>query len=170
MVLWFEHITHVGLNGGASNIWDFVSGSFSPSPSPVFSSLSSATSSADVARLFRELDEAKKKIKQWEEAWHQVKQVSALNELSLQCMRLYIIVFSLYTDSKFLLFLITRLKFVPGLWSLPERCSRSKGTSENGWGRAAACRAEMGGNRAQAKRAARGLWCALSHPWNTSST
>lgn len=64
----------LGLNGGASNIWDFVSGSFSPSPSPVFSSLSSATSSADVARLFRELDEAKKKIKQWEEAWHQVKQ------------------------------------------------------------------------------------------------
>lgn len=29
-----------------------------------------------MARLFRELDEAKKKIKQWEEAWHQVKQVS----------------------------------------------------------------------------------------------
>uniref|UniRef100_A0A671UG13 Unk like zinc finger n=1 Tax=Sparus aurata TaxID=8175 RepID=A0A671UG13_SPAAU len=49
-------------------------GSFSPSPSPVFSSLTSTTSSADLARLFRELDEAKKKIKQWEEAWHQVKQ------------------------------------------------------------------------------------------------
>uniref|UniRef100_A0A8C6LS21 Unk like zinc finger n=1 Tax=Nothobranchius furzeri TaxID=105023 RepID=A0A8C6LS21_NOTFU len=49
-------------------------GSFSPSPSPVFSSLTSMTSSADLARLFRELDEAKKKIKQWEEAWHQVKQ------------------------------------------------------------------------------------------------
>ncbi|XP_029996614.1 putative E3 ubiquitin-protein ligase UNKL isoform X3 [Sphaeramia orbicularis] len=64
----------LGLNGGASNIWDFVSGSFSPSPSPVYSSLTSATSSADVARLFRELDEAKRKIKQWEEAWHQVKQ------------------------------------------------------------------------------------------------
>ncbi|XP_070836706.1 putative E3 ubiquitin-protein ligase UNKL isoform X4 [Chaetodon trifascialis] len=40
----------------------------------VFSSLTSTTSSADLARLFRELDEAKKKIKQWEEAWHQVKQ------------------------------------------------------------------------------------------------
>ncbi|KAM7371851.1 hypothetical protein PAMP_009060 [Pampus punctatissimus] len=66
--------TYLGLNGGASNIWDFVSGSFSPSPSPVFSSLTSATSSADLARLFRELDEAKRKIKQWEEAWHQVKQ------------------------------------------------------------------------------------------------
>ncbi|XP_069004881.1 putative E3 ubiquitin-protein ligase UNKL isoform X4 [Embiotoca jacksoni] len=64
----------LGLNGGASNIWDFVSGSFSPSPSPVFSSLTSTTSSADLARLFRELDEAKRKIKQWEEAWHQVKQ------------------------------------------------------------------------------------------------
>ncbi|XP_054616195.1 putative E3 ubiquitin-protein ligase UNKL [Dunckerocampus dactyliophorus] len=65
----------LGLNG-AGNIWDFVSGSFSPSPSPVFSSLTSASSggSVDVARLFRELDEAKKKIKQWEEAWHQVKQ------------------------------------------------------------------------------------------------
>uniref|UniRef100_A0A668AUP0 Unk like zinc finger n=1 Tax=Myripristis murdjan TaxID=586833 RepID=A0A668AUP0_9TELE len=64
----------LGLNGGASNIWDFVSGSFSPSPSPVFSSVTSATSSADLTRLFRELDEAKRKIKQWEEAWHQVKQ------------------------------------------------------------------------------------------------
>ncbi|CAJ1076051.1 putative E3 ubiquitin-protein ligase UNKL isoform X2 [Xyrichtys novacula] len=64
----------LGLNGAASNIWDFVSGSFSPSPSPVFSSLTSATSSSDLARLFRELDEAKRKIKQWEEAWQQVKQ------------------------------------------------------------------------------------------------
>ncbi|KAM9784635.1 putative E3 ubiquitin-protein ligase UNKL [Syngnathus typhle] len=60
----------LGLNG-ASSIWDFVSGSFSPSPSPVFSSL---TGSGDVSRLFRELDEAKRKIKQWEEAWHQIKQ------------------------------------------------------------------------------------------------
>ncbi|XP_010794525.1 putative E3 ubiquitin-protein ligase UNKL isoform X6 [Notothenia coriiceps] len=64
----------LGLNGGASSIWDFVSGSFSPSPSPVFSSLTSSASSADLARLFRDLDEAKRKIKQWEEAWHQVKQ------------------------------------------------------------------------------------------------
>ncbi|XP_060946037.1 putative E3 ubiquitin-protein ligase UNKL isoform X2 [Limanda limanda] len=64
----------LGLNGGASNIWDFISGSFSPSPSPVFSSLPSITSSADLARLFRELDEAKRKIKQWEDAWLQVKQ------------------------------------------------------------------------------------------------
>ncbi|KAM8845513.1 putative E3 ubiquitin-protein ligase UNKL isoform 2-T2 [Spinachia spinachia] len=64
----------LGLNGGPSSIWDFVSGSFSPSPSPVFSSLTAATSSADLARLFRDLDEAKRKIKQLEEAWHQVKQ------------------------------------------------------------------------------------------------
>uniref|UniRef100_A0A671SGE0 Putative E3 ubiquitin-protein ligase UNKL n=1 Tax=Sinocyclocheilus anshuiensis TaxID=1608454 RepID=A0A671SGE0_9TELE len=68
----------LGLNGGAGGIWDFMSGSFSPSPSPVFSSLTSSTvgsSSADIGRLLRELDEAKRKIKQWEEAWHQVKQV-----------------------------------------------------------------------------------------------
>ncbi|XP_059414596.1 putative E3 ubiquitin-protein ligase UNKL isoform X3 [Carassius carassius] len=67
----------LGLNGGAGGIWDFMSGSFSPSPSPVFSSLTSSTvgsSSADIGRLLRELDEAKRKIKQWEEAWHQVKQ------------------------------------------------------------------------------------------------
>ncbi|XP_053707723.1 putative E3 ubiquitin-protein ligase UNKL isoform X2 [Synchiropus splendidus] len=64
----------LGLNGGASSIWDFVSGNFSPSPSPVFSSLTSSSTSTDVARLFRELDEAKRKIKQWEDAWHQVKQ------------------------------------------------------------------------------------------------
>ncbi|XDV12653.1 hypothetical protein PO909_001258 [Leuciscus waleckii] len=65
------------LNGGAGSIWDFMSGSFSPSPSPVFSSLTSSTvgsSSADIGRLLRELDEAKRKIKQWEDAWHQVKQ------------------------------------------------------------------------------------------------
>ncbi|KAI2666072.1 hypothetical protein H4Q32_009841 [Labeo rohita] len=63
--------------GTTRGIWDFMSGSFSPSPSPVFSSLTSSTvgsSSADIGRLLRELDEAKRKIKQWEEAWHQVKQ------------------------------------------------------------------------------------------------
>uniref|UniRef100_A0A673FNY2 Putative E3 ubiquitin-protein ligase UNKL n=1 Tax=Sinocyclocheilus rhinocerous TaxID=307959 RepID=A0A673FNY2_9TELE len=73
----------LGLNGGAGGIWDFMSGSFSPSPSPVFSSLTSSTvgsSSADIGRLLRELDEAKRKIKQWEEAWHQVKQVRCAAE------------------------------------------------------------------------------------------
>lgn len=84
-----QQITHLGLNGGASNIWDFVSGSFSPSPSPVFSNLTSTTSSADLTRLFRELDEAKRKIKQWEEAWQQVKQVSVTSKLSLQYMTAY---------------------------------------------------------------------------------
>uniref|UniRef100_A0A8C6WM30 Unk like zinc finger n=1 Tax=Neogobius melanostomus TaxID=47308 RepID=A0A8C6WM30_9GOBI len=63
-----------GLNGGSSSIWDFVSGSFSPSPSPGYNCLTSGASSTDVNRLFRELEEAKRKIKQWEEAWHQVKQ------------------------------------------------------------------------------------------------
>ncbi|XP_064178413.1 putative E3 ubiquitin-protein ligase UNKL isoform X3 [Anguilla rostrata] len=62
-----------GLNGGAGgSIWDFVSGSFSPSPSPVFSSVAAATpGGADLPRLRRELDEAKRKIKQWEDAWQQ---------------------------------------------------------------------------------------------------
>ncbi|TRY86262.1 hypothetical protein DNTS_015835 [Danionella cerebrum] len=67
----------LGLNGGVGGIWDFMSGSFSPSPSPVFSSLGSNTTgpnTADVSRLLRELEEAKRKIKQWEDAWLQVKQ------------------------------------------------------------------------------------------------
>ncbi|XP_006637127.1 putative E3 ubiquitin-protein ligase UNKL isoform X2 [Lepisosteus oculatus] len=66
----------LGLNGGAGSIWDFVSGSFSPSPSPGFSTIASATASsgADLARLRRELDDAKRKIKQWEDSWQQVKQ------------------------------------------------------------------------------------------------
>lgn len=49
----------------------------------MFSSLTSTTSSTDLARLFRELDEAKKKIKQWEEAWHQVKQVSVIKVIAI---------------------------------------------------------------------------------------
>uniref|UniRef100_A0A3B3RC96 Unk like zinc finger n=1 Tax=Paramormyrops kingsleyae TaxID=1676925 RepID=A0A3B3RC96_9TELE len=67
----------LGLNGGHGSIWDFVSGSFSPSPSPVFSSIAPAAvnaGSADLPRLFRELDEAKRKIKHWEEAWQQIRQ------------------------------------------------------------------------------------------------
>lgn len=55
-----------------------MSGSFSPSPSPVFTSVNTMSpSSADLPRLRRELDEAKRKIKQWEEALQQVKQVRA---------------------------------------------------------------------------------------------
>ncbi|XP_014649083.1 PREDICTED: putative E3 ubiquitin-protein ligase UNKL [Ceratotherium simum simum] len=69
----------LGLNGVPGNIWDFVSGSFSPSPSPILnagpaSSSSTSPSSAELARVRRQLDEAKRKIRQWEESWQQVKQ------------------------------------------------------------------------------------------------
>uniref|UniRef100_A0A8D0CJU5 Unk like zinc finger n=1 Tax=Scleropages formosus TaxID=113540 RepID=A0A8D0CJU5_SCLFO len=66
----------LGLNGGAgSSIWDFVSGNYSPSPSPVFSTVAPVTSSStDLSQLRRELEEARRKIEQWEEAWRQVKQ------------------------------------------------------------------------------------------------
>lgn len=40
---------------------------------------------------------------------------------------------------------------------MPEGCSESKGTSEERRGRAAAGRTEVGGDRAQAERAAGGL-------------
>ncbi|XP_029326787.1 putative E3 ubiquitin-protein ligase UNKL isoform X5 [Mus caroli] len=69
----------LGLNGVPGSIWDFVSGSFSPSPSPILNSGPSASSSAspnsaELARVRRQLDEAKRKIRQWEESWQQVKQ------------------------------------------------------------------------------------------------
>ncbi|XP_029326785.1 putative E3 ubiquitin-protein ligase UNKL isoform X3 [Mus caroli] len=69
----------IGLNGVPGSIWDFVSGSFSPSPSPILNSGPSASSSAspnsaELARVRRQLDEAKRKIRQWEESWQQVKQ------------------------------------------------------------------------------------------------
>ncbi|XP_058851748.1 putative E3 ubiquitin-protein ligase UNKL isoform X5 [Acipenser ruthenus] len=60
----------LGLNGGTGSIWDFGSGSFSPTPSPA----APGTSTADLARLQKELDEAKRKMKQWEDSWQQVKQ------------------------------------------------------------------------------------------------
>ncbi|XP_053527593.1 putative E3 ubiquitin-protein ligase UNKL isoform X7 [Artibeus jamaicensis] len=68
-----------GLNGVPGSIWDFVSGSFSPSPSPILnagsaSSASASPSCAELARVRRQLDEAKRKIRQWEESWQQVKQ------------------------------------------------------------------------------------------------
>ncbi|XP_074914804.1 putative E3 ubiquitin-protein ligase UNKL isoform X3 [Buteo buteo] len=67
------------LNGVTGSIWDFVTGSFSPSPSPVLSSgttpsISSNTSGNELTRVRQELDDAKKKLKQWEESWQQVKQ------------------------------------------------------------------------------------------------
>ncbi|XP_037013017.2 putative E3 ubiquitin-protein ligase UNKL isoform X13 [Artibeus jamaicensis] len=69
----------LGLNGVPGSIWDFVSGSFSPSPSPILnagsaSSASASPSCAELARVRRQLDEAKRKIRQWEESWQQVKQ------------------------------------------------------------------------------------------------
>nr|XP_045730591.1 putative E3 ubiquitin-protein ligase UNKL isoform X2 [Mirounga angustirostris] len=69
----------LGLNGVPGSIWDFVSGSFSPSPSPILNtgpapSSSASPNSAELARVRRQLDEAKRKIRQWEESWQQVQQ------------------------------------------------------------------------------------------------
>ncbi|XP_033092178.1 putative E3 ubiquitin-protein ligase UNKL isoform X3 [Trachypithecus francoisi] len=69
-----------GLNGVPGSIWDFVSGSFSPSPTPILSagppsSSGSSPNGAELTRVRRQLDEAKRKIRQWEESWQQVKQV-----------------------------------------------------------------------------------------------
>ncbi|KFQ30166.1 Putative E3 ubiquitin-protein ligase UNKL, partial [Mesitornis unicolor] len=68
----------LGLNGATGSIWDFVTGSFSHSPSPVLSSgttpsISSNTSGNELTRVRQELDDAKRKLKQWEESWQQVK-------------------------------------------------------------------------------------------------
>ncbi|OXB68857.1 hypothetical protein ASZ78_002272 [Callipepla squamata] len=67
------------LNGVTGCIWDFVTGSFSPSPSPVLSSgtapsVSPNSSGNELARVRQELEDAKRKLKQWEESWQQVKQ------------------------------------------------------------------------------------------------
>ncbi|XP_008937918.1 PREDICTED: putative E3 ubiquitin-protein ligase UNKL, partial [Merops nubicus] len=69
----------LGLNGVTGSIWDFVTRSFSPSPTPVLSSgtapsISLNTSGNELTRVRQELDDAKKKLKQWEESWQQVKQ------------------------------------------------------------------------------------------------
>ncbi|KAM6155295.1 putative E3 ubiquitin-protein ligase UNKL [Rhynchocyon petersi] len=69
----------LGLNGVPGSIWDFVSGSFSPSPSPILAAGPTASSGvspsgAELARVRRQLDEAKRRIRQWEESWQQVKQ------------------------------------------------------------------------------------------------
>nr|XP_009940262.1 PREDICTED: putative E3 ubiquitin-protein ligase UNKL [Opisthocomus hoazin] len=68
-----------GLNGVTGSIWDFVTGSFSPSPSPVLSSgttpsISSNSSGNELTRVRQELDDARRRLKQWEESWQQVKQ------------------------------------------------------------------------------------------------
>nr|XP_023663852.1 putative E3 ubiquitin-protein ligase UNKL isoform X1 [Paramormyrops kingsleyae]XP_023663853.1 putative E3 ubiquitin-protein ligase UNKL isoform X1 [Paramormyrops kingsleyae] len=60
----------LGLNGAAGGgMWDFVSGIYPPSSSPVASS-----AGVDLCRLRRELEEARGKITQWEMAWQQAKQ------------------------------------------------------------------------------------------------
>ncbi|KFP86626.1 Putative E3 ubiquitin-protein ligase UNKL, partial [Acanthisitta chloris] len=69
----------LGLNGVTGSIWDFVTGSFSPSPSSVLSSgtipsVSSSSSGNELTRVRQELDDAKRKLKQWEESWQQIKQ------------------------------------------------------------------------------------------------
>ncbi|XP_008579523.1 PREDICTED: putative E3 ubiquitin-protein ligase UNKL isoform X1 [Galeopterus variegatus] len=70
----------LGLNGVPGSIWDFVSGSFSPSPSPILNAgptpSSASPNGAELARVRRQLDEARRRIRQWEESWQQVKQVS----------------------------------------------------------------------------------------------
>ncbi|XP_006146433.1 putative E3 ubiquitin-protein ligase UNKL isoform X7 [Tupaia chinensis] len=63
----------LGLSSVSGNVWDFVSGSFSPSPSPILNT-NPSPGSAELARVRRQLDKAKRKIRQWEESWQQVAQ------------------------------------------------------------------------------------------------
>uniref|UniRef100_A0A452IYP9 Unk like zinc finger n=1 Tax=Gopherus agassizii TaxID=38772 RepID=A0A452IYP9_9SAUR len=69
----------LGLNCVTGSIWDFVTGSFSPSPSPILNSstipsTNSNTSGSELAHVRQELDDANQKIKRWEDSWQQVKQ------------------------------------------------------------------------------------------------
>lgn len=68
----------LGLNGVPGSVWDYVSSSFSPSPSPALSagptSSSASLNGTELARVRRQLDEARRRIRQWEESWQQVKQ------------------------------------------------------------------------------------------------
>ncbi|XP_061329594.1 putative E3 ubiquitin-protein ligase UNKL isoform X3 [Pezoporus flaviventris] len=69
----------LGLNGVTGSTWDFITENFSPSPSPVLSSgttpsISSNTTGNELTQVRQELDDAKRKLKQWEESWQQVKQ------------------------------------------------------------------------------------------------
>ncbi|KAM9013252.1 putative E3 ubiquitin-protein ligase UNKL isoform 6-T7 [Ara ararauna] len=69
----------LGLNGVTGSTWDFITGNFSPSPSPVLNSgttpsISSNTTGNELTQVRQELDDAKRKLKQWEESWQQVKQ------------------------------------------------------------------------------------------------
>lgn len=66
----------LGLNGVPGSIWDFVSGNLPPSPTPTLGTGPGASvSSNELARVRRQLDEARRKIRQWEASWQQVKQV-----------------------------------------------------------------------------------------------
>ncbi|XP_062491051.1 putative E3 ubiquitin-protein ligase UNKL isoform X4 [Pezoporus occidentalis] len=67
------------LNGVTGSTWDFITENFSPSPSPVLSSgttpsISSNTTGNELTQVRQELYDAKRKLKQWEESWQQVKQ------------------------------------------------------------------------------------------------
>ncbi|XP_062491050.1 putative E3 ubiquitin-protein ligase UNKL isoform X3 [Pezoporus occidentalis] len=69
----------LGLNGVTGSTWDFITENFSPSPSPVLSSgttpsISSNTTGNELTQVRQELYDAKRKLKQWEESWQQVKQ------------------------------------------------------------------------------------------------
>ncbi|XP_076998382.1 putative E3 ubiquitin-protein ligase UNKL isoform X1 [Tamandua tetradactyla] len=68
----------LGLSGVPGSIWDCTAGGFSPSPSPVLSAgpvpPSASPCSSELARVRLQLDEARRKIQQWEESWQQVKQ------------------------------------------------------------------------------------------------
>ncbi|XP_048723872.2 putative E3 ubiquitin-protein ligase UNKL isoform X3 [Caretta caretta] len=65
--------------GVTGSIWDFITGSFSPSPSPILNSgtmpsTNSNASGSELAHVRQELDDANRKIKQWDDSWQQVKQ------------------------------------------------------------------------------------------------
>ncbi|XP_049624311.1 putative E3 ubiquitin-protein ligase UNKL isoform X2 [Suncus etruscus] len=71
------------LNDGPGIIWDLVTNSFTPSlSSPALSagpmgSINSGGGSTELAWVQRQLDEARRKIRRWEESWQQVEQRAA---------------------------------------------------------------------------------------------
>nr|XP_025040560.1 putative E3 ubiquitin-protein ligase UNKL isoform X2 [Pelodiscus sinensis] len=69
----------LGLNGVTGSIWDFITGSFSPTPSSILNSgtmpsTNSNTSGNELALIRQELDDTNRKIKQWQDSWQQVKE------------------------------------------------------------------------------------------------
>lgn len=69
-------VSSLGLSGGPGSFWDLVSDNFAPSLAPALSAgpAGSASSSTELARVRRQLDEARRKIRRWEESWQQVEQ------------------------------------------------------------------------------------------------